>query len=220
MRWWNGGRTPSRAFSRRRPRKIIGAPVKQCACARGADASDTGPGRLVALDIGNAVDRSAAHFPRATAVARAGSGADGDVYRCHCGAACFPHTVGHVGGCECEGRMGRRLHPVCDLAGAAPVSDHQAGWCLRRAAAGHRQIQPQRPVHHPGAGLGVCLIPAGHCRLRRPRRRGRAAVDRYGRQADPGRRYGRRCACLGPVFRHPRGGLAGNAASRQFGRCR
>src|SRR5262245_10095671 len=122
---WTRGRRPSTRFIFGRwPRNIIGAAVKQCACPGGGDANGTGARRSVALDIGNAVDRRAAHLPCATALARAGSGANRDVYRCHRGASCFPHTVGDVGGCEREGRVGRRLHPVCDLAGAAPVSDY------------------------------------------------------------------------------------------------
>src|SRR5262245_63910537 len=50
-------------FFGRWPRKIIGAAVKQCACAGGRDASGTGARRFVALDIGNAVDRRAAYLP-------------------------------------------------------------------------------------------------------------------------------------------------------------
>src|SRR5262245_53521326 len=66
-------------FFGRWPRKIIGAAVKPCACPGGGDANGTGARRSVALDIGNAVDRRAAHLPCATALARAGSGANRDV---------------------------------------------------------------------------------------------------------------------------------------------
>src|SRR5262245_2476495 len=122
----DAGRRPSTRFFERWPRKDIGAAFRldECVYAGEADASGTGPRRFVALDIGNAVDRSAAHLPCATALARAGSGANRDVYRRHRGASCFPHTVGDVGGCKREGRVGRRLHPVCDLAGAAAVPDY------------------------------------------------------------------------------------------------
>src|SRR5262245_35087398 len=69
------GRRLSTRFSdngrKRSTRRSSRAPMRG-----GRDASGTGPGRFVALDIGNAVDRRAAHLPCATALARAGSGAN------------------------------------------------------------------------------------------------------------------------------------------------
>src|SRR5262245_16129650 len=116
------GRRLSTRFSdngrKRSTRRSSRAPMRG-----GRDASGTGPGRFVALDIGNAVDRRAAYLPCATALARAGSGPNRDVYRCHRGASCFPHTVGHVGGCQRDRRVGGRHDTVCDMDRTDPVSD-------------------------------------------------------------------------------------------------